>query len=402
MKGTSSPIETEISAGLFRFRRRFPTDGPVWSRHACRLKRSNNGAFCAPFDSVRRPKRHVNFQKMRGIDLERKLTGRTARRRQVVEEARTLYGGNWDAQVQKFMLEDCVEDRICGCALDQEYVGRVLKESILAAEREGVQVLDEMYHRHAETLVPHDDGQLDRSQWIHKTYAYGPREHNFRDREQYQYITLRLSRDMFHGSTGCHEWEAGFYLAEFLMNRPDIVEGKKLMEIGSGSGVSGIVAARLDPQELVLTDGDLDTVDNLLDNLERNGIATSGTLAGTGGVCKVQCVRMSWEAFANHPVSKMCPHVILGADLLYDPGVIPSLVDLLKRGLSSRVGCVAYIATALRNESTLDAFLSASESHGLRIVDCTPVHSHPPVGFQHLKILDRSRLRLHALRLPTT
>ena len=70
MKGTSSPIETEISAGLFRFRRRFPTDGPVWSRHACRLKRSNNGAFCAPFDSVRRQKRHVNGQEMRGIDLE--------------------------------------------------------------------------------------------------------------------------------------------------------------------------------------------------------------------------------------------------------------------------------------------------------------------------------------------
>lgn len=319
----------------------------------------------------------------------------------MIEEARTLCGGNWDAKVQKFVLEDCVEDSICGYAHDEKYVGRVLKELILAAEREGVQVLDEVYHRHAETLVPHDDGPLGGSQWIHKTYAYGPQNNTINETEQCRYIVLRVSRDMFHGSTGCHEWEAGFYLAEFLMNRPGIVTGKKLMEIGSGSGVSGIVAARLDPQELVLTDGDLDTVDNLLDNLERNGIAVSGTLAGTGGgVCKVQCVQVSWEAFADHPVSKMRPHVILGADLLYDPGVIPSLVDLLKRGLSSRVGCVAYIATALRNESTLDAFLSASESHGLRVKDCTAVHSHPPVGFHHLKILDRSRLRLHALRLP--
>ena len=38
-------------------------------------------------------------------------------------------------------------------------------------------------------------------------------------------VTLRLAQNMFEGSTGCHEWEAGFFLAEYLLNRPDLVKG---------------------------------------------------------------------------------------------------------------------------------------------------------------------------------
>lgn len=303
--------------------------------------------------------------------------------------------------MQEFVLRDCVDDGICGCKQDQEYVERVLKGVILAAEREGEHVLDEMYHRHAEALVSHDDRRTGASPWIHKTYAYGPPRNTVSSKNPCQHIALRLSRDMFRGSTGCHEWEAGFYLAEFLMNHPDIVAGNKVVELGSGAGVSGIVAARLDPEELVLTDGDPETVDNLLGNLKRNGIPAVGELSTEAGHRhKVKCVQMSWEGFKDHPVSGMAPHVILGADLLYDPGVIPCLVELLKHGLSSGTCCVAYIATALRNESTLDAFLSASQSHGIEVRDCTAVDPRSSIGFHHLKILDRSRLRLHALHLP--
>ena len=38
-------------------------------------------------------------------------------------------------------------------------------------------------------------------------------------------ITLRLAQNMFEGSTGCHEWEAGFFLAEYLLNHPDLIKG---------------------------------------------------------------------------------------------------------------------------------------------------------------------------------
>ena len=38
-------------------------------------------------------------------------------------------------------------------------------------------------------------------------------------------VTLKLATNLFEGGTGCHEWEAGFFLAEFVLSRPDIFKG---------------------------------------------------------------------------------------------------------------------------------------------------------------------------------
>lgn len=38
-------------------------------------------------------------------------------------------------------------------------------------------------------------------------------------------ITLKLATNLFEGGTGCHEWEAGFFLAEFVLSQPDIFKG---------------------------------------------------------------------------------------------------------------------------------------------------------------------------------
>ncbi len=73
---------------------------------------------------------------------------------------------------------------------------------------------------------------------MYKTYFYGT-QHSSLDHvldnspkksssHQEGVITLRLSQNMFEGSTGCHEWEAGFFLAEYLLNHPGIVKGARL------------------------------------------------------------------------------------------------------------------------------------------------------------------------------
>ena len=70
---------------------------------------------------------------------------------------------------------------------------------------------------------------------MYKTYCYGTQhsaleqllDNNTQKRLSYQegVITLRLSQNMFEGSTGCHEWEAGFFLAEYILNHPELVRG---------------------------------------------------------------------------------------------------------------------------------------------------------------------------------
>ena len=80
---------------------------------------------------------------------------------------------------------------------------------------------------------------------MYKTYCYGKQhsipEHILDDcprmsmSHQEGVVTLRLSQNMFEGSTGCHEWEAGFFLAEYVLNHPEIVRGA-LVRSHSGLG----------------------------------------------------------------------------------------------------------------------------------------------------------------------
>jgi hypothetical protein len=106
--------------------------------------------------------------------------------------------------------------------------------------------------------------------------------------------------------------------------------------------------------------------------------------------------------------------------VLYDPGVIPDLIRILlitlgapndsrqeseKAAPNSELSIVsaggdwyvkvAYIATALRNESTLDAFVSAVKMAGLRIELVDPRERTD--CFQYCRWMKRERIRLHRI-----
>lgn len=41
-------------------------------------------------------------------------------------------------------------------------------------------------------------------------------------------VTLRVSQNLLEGNTGCHQWNAGFFLAEYVLNHPELVKGEHL------------------------------------------------------------------------------------------------------------------------------------------------------------------------------
>ena len=66
--------------------------------------------------------------------------------------------------------------------------------------------------------------------------------------------------------------------------------------------------------------------------------------------------------------TRLCPEVVLAADVLYDNSVIPHFVALLQSLLTADVRNpherVAYVATTLRNEVTFACFLQhAADLH---------------------------------------
>lgn len=58
-------------------------------------------------------------------------------------------------------------------------------------------------------------------------------------------VLVLSSSNMLEGGTGCHVWPAGLWLAQWLLNNPHIVKGKRCLELGAGTGLVGAVAAQL-------------------------------------------------------------------------------------------------------------------------------------------------------------
>ena len=130
------------------------------------------------------------------------------------------------------------------------YRERLLKLAALAAERDGLAVDDGLAEAHAEALCE----QRASDQWCHKTFVLDvepPRDVGTSPAANVSstspaLITARVSPNLFAGGTGCHEWAAGFFLAELVASHgAELFAGKRVVEIGPGVGVAATTLAGL-------------------------------------------------------------------------------------------------------------------------------------------------------------
>ena len=101
------------------------------------------------------------------------------------------------------------------------------------------------------------------------------------------------------------------------------------------------------------------------------------------------------------------PVSLVGADLLYDPEIIPVIVPLLSEFLESMRGrpdCSVYLSTRKRSEDTLQKFLDAVDSYPHVQIDHIENPAESRKGgdgwkFHHIPSLDESRdsIILHRL-----
>ena len=189
-------------------------------------------------------------------------------------------------------------------------------------------------------------------------------------------------------------------------HNPWSAAGRTCLEIGSGAGMVGVALHRAGAAHVLCTDGDAQTVANCQLNLQLNGLplangssgrkcSSSSSSSSSGGArewqlpqAAAECRQLCWEdgwPGANEAGGEQwqAPTVVLGADLLYDPTVIPTLLSLLKQVLTAAARITAgpcsqqahpppppqaqqqpaaYLATTLRNEATLLQFLAAVEA----------------------------------------
>ncbi|WP_149790651.1 50S ribosomal protein L11 methyltransferase [Mesorhizobium sp. NFR06] len=70
-----------------------------------------------------------------------------------------------------------------------------------------------------------------------------------------------------------YAWAGGTVLARHVLDRPSIVAGRRVLDLGAGSGLVGIAAAKAGAHEVVAAEVDRNGVAALRLNAEANGVA---------------------------------------------------------------------------------------------------------------------------------
>jgi len=119
---------------------------------------------------------------------------------------------------------------------------------------------------------------------------------------------------------GCEEppywafaWASGQALARLLLDEPDRARGRRVADLGAGSGVAAIAAARAGAAHVVACD---------LDPLARRAAARNARANGVA----LEVVATLEEALATGP------DLLLAGDVCYQPGVAERLLALADAG----------------------------------------------------------------------
>ncbi|KAI8915573.1 putative methyltransferase-domain-containing protein [Gorgonomyces haynaldii] len=147
--------------------------------------------------------------------------------------------------------------------------------------------------------------------------------------------------DISQGTTGLKTWQASLLLLSYLLEYPDTIKQKRVLELGSGCGLVGFYANLV--SDCVMTDGNHLVLDRIRQNAQLNGLDP-------------QIQVLDWSA-----PQKIGCDLILAADVVYDPDLIPLLVQTLK---AQQAPCL--LAHTLRRQETLDLFLSCLKQHQMQ------------------------------------
>ncbi|CAK7234088.1 hypothetical protein SEUCBS140593_008820 [Sporothrix eucalyptigena] len=158
------------------------------------------------------------------------------------------------------------------------------------------------------------------------------------------------------GTTGIRTWEAALHLGVYLCRHPDLVQGKRVLELGSGTGyVAALCAKFLGTTACVATDGSPEVVNSLPANLELNGQGSVLSKELVWGPSPPE----DWSEWAGDGFD-----TILGADITFDVRDMPDLLATIQWCLGSGENSgngggeqkTVLIAATERNKKTFDMF----------------------------------------------
>ncbi|CAM9134423.1 unnamed protein product, partial [Phaeothamnion confervicola] len=142
------------------------------------------------------------------------------------------------------------------------------------------------------------------------------------------------------------------------------LSGARVLELGAGVGIAGMLAARLRAAEVALTDGDACCVPLLAKSAKDNGLANvvaARLLWGDAKSTADECHTADAAASGASPPPMPLFNVILAGDVLYKPDLIDPLLTTAAAFLAPRgTFLLCHIPRAGVTHDTVAAALAAA------------------------------------------
>ncbi|KAL3668694.1 hypothetical protein V7S43_005990 [Phytophthora oleae] len=131
--------------------------------------------------------------------------------------------------------------------------------------------------------------------------------------------------------SGTRLWTGSHFLSRYLWSHPELVKGKRVLELGAGTGICSIVSSKLGAVKCLATDGDEEVVGLLAKNVQVNkadGVVTARSLFW-GDEPSAQTLL---EEFSGALTDV---DVVLAGDVLYKSELLPLLFATVTRVLKA-------------------------------------------------------------------
>ena len=165
-------------------------------------------------------------------------------------------------------------------------------------------------------------------------------------------------------------WGGGLVMAAALCCARDVVRGLNILELGSGTGITGIIAASLGARSVVLSDG----VPRVLEDLRRSCELSREAIAEGGA--EVSVSYLNWNDEDVKQDADLCAShkpfdLVLASDIIYRAESTPAMARTM-----ARFSGKSLLLQAIRNWRLIAAFVADVIALGGSV----SITRLPPVG----------------------
>lgn len=187
---------------------------------------------------------------------------------------------------------------------------------------------------------------------------------------------LDMYKDSLYGA-GDVVWPASIALSRLIAHCPSLVKGKSVLEIGSGLGLCGCVAAAAGASRVVMTDVDGDMLR-----------LAAASAAANGCDDDVETMTLDWGRKESWPDGEF--DVVIAADVLYDGDAAAAVAAVAGRCLGGGGSGSMAIVCDPANRTHRGTFAENARGVGLETVDAD-FPGHPD-----MRLLQATRVELTA------